>query len=141
MAINVPIRLGIKQDGAQKGYVEAIDFRGASVSMDGPIARIHIDSGSFSYVPPSTTAIASSLGSFSSQIRGLAAQVQVLSSQIDTLEGRVAVIEVNTASVHARGVAWMQLGVAVSSGPPVNPCVYSDWLAGSNGVWGWVVLP
>lgn len=133
MAINTPIRLGIKQDGAQKGYAEALDVRGATVSMDGPIARISFGSGA--YTTGTTASFDTSIFTrFSSQVQGLAGQVQSISSQ-------VAAISAATAAAHDRNVMWMQMGVYVSNAPPVNPCQYSEWLNGSSAYWAWIRTP
>jgi hypothetical protein len=32
-------------------------------------------------------------------------------------------------------------GIAVQSNPPSAGIVYSDWLAGSTGYWGWIQIP
>ena len=46
-----------------------------------------------------------------------------------------------TAGPQARSAAWAVMGVYVASASPTNPCVYSDWLSGSNGYFGWLQLP
>jgi hypothetical protein len=40
-----------------------------------------------------------------------------------------------------RSNAWSLLGVYVSSVSPTNPIVYTDWLAGSTGYFGWLSIP
>jgi hypothetical protein len=46
-----------------------------------------------------------------------------------------------TAGPVARSAIWAAQGVYVASVSPSNPCVYSDWLSGSSGYFGWLVLP
>lgn len=41
----------------------------------------------------------------------------------------------------ARGDAWEELGVWVSSASATDPVEYSQWVAGSSGHWGWIQLP
>jgi hypothetical protein len=45
------------------------------------------------------------------------------------------------APVTYRSNAWSLIGVYVSSVSPTNPIVYSDWLAGSIGYFGWLSIP
>lgn len=116
MSIQVPIRLKIEQDGTVKGFVETLNFTGgAAVTVNGPIADVAAGGGG---------------GGDAATLQGHPASFFAPASDLDAVEARLA-----------RALIWAQLGVIVQDTAPASGITYAQWLAGTDGYWGWIDLP
>lgn len=124
MSVQVPIRLRVEQDGTLKGYVEALNFSGATVSVSGPRAEVAVSAGGG--------------GGDALTLQGHPASFFAAEADLLALEAQVAADE---AAASNRALMWERLGVIVQTTAPATGITYAQWLAGMNGHWGWIELP
>ena len=136
MSIPVPLRLQVRSNGTVQGYVEALDFRGASVAVSGPIAYISGLGGT-----GGGGGDASSLGGLPASYYAANSNLTKLSAQVQSLSSSVSSISYQLGAATARSNWWNMGGVYVAAGPPVDPIQYSQWVAGSTGHWAWIRTP
>lgn len=117
MSLQVPLRIKIEQGGVTKGYVETLDFS-SGVTVNGPVAHVTAGGG----------------GGDANTLQGHPASFFATEADLTTLEGQVADLE-------ARSLMWGRLGILVQTTAPPSGITYADWLAGTNGYWGWIQLP
>jgi pyruvate/2-oxoglutarate dehydrogenase complex dihydrolipoamide acyltransferase (E2) component len=115
VSVQVPIRLKIEQGGVVKGYVEALNFTGGTaVTVNGPIADVAGGGG----------------GGDAATLEGHPASFFATAADVAAIEAELA-----------RDSVFELLGIAVSASAPTDGITYAQWLSGSAGHWGWILLP